>query len=486
VNEGFSGSGDIDPSAPVAEMPVEAPRRAASLTLRSEDIRQSRAASMELANRSLADALRLTYRLLQIVMLVLLALFAFSGVRKIDQAEKGVRITLGQLSASDLDPGVHFSLPYPLGQIMKVSTSQVAVRIDESFYPRLSPEQLTLPPGELGSGDKLRPGVDGSLITGDGNLAHARFGVTYHRDVPADYIQALAEGQETALVKAAMERAAVMTIAEIPLDDILKRHSANAGTPGGAGAVGSEIEDRVRRTAQATLDQLQTGLRIDTVSLRDETPPLRVRQAYQGVQTAESKAATDRENAEKARAAMLSSAAGSAYPVVLALIDEYEKKSDAGDAAGAEATLMTLHSLFDGTFKGESLTVDGREFKGLKALKVEGGVSAMMSDAESYRSTVERDAQSRASAFTAKREQYLSNPRVFIAREWSEAMKAFLARDTVQSQMVPDEVLKYVLRLSEDPDIARGQQSAAQRQLMLDNPAYKQAVEAGLLPGEKK
>lgn len=468
-------------SGPNAEMPVEAPRRAASLTLRSEDVRQSRAASMELANKSLGDALRLTYRLLQLVMIVLVALFAFSGVRKVDQAEKGVRITLGTLTASDLEPGVHFSLPYPLGQIVKISTSQVQVNIDESFYPRLSAEDMRKPPGELGMGDILRPGVDGSLITGDGNLAHARFGVTYHRDNPADLVQALGEGQEPALVRAAVERAAVMTIAEVSLDDILKRHSANADTAGGAGAVGSEIEDRVRRAAQATLDGMRTGLRIDTVSLRDETPPLRVRPAYQAVQTAESKAATQRETAAKRSSQILSAAAGTAYPVVLALIDEYSAQVDAGDAPAAERTLGTMHALFANEYKGGPITIGGREYK---EVKVEGGVAAMMSEAESYRSTVEREAQSRASAFTAKREQYLANPRVFVAREWSEAMRAFLARDTVQSQMVPENVVKYVLRISEDPEIARGQQSAAQRKLMEENPAYKRAINAGLLPGE--
>ncbi len=167
-------------------------------------------------------------------------------------------------------------------------------------------------------------------------------------------------------------------------------------------------------------------------------------------------------------------------------MDEYERQTDAGDSAGAEATLTTLHALFDGTFKGETLTVNGRTFKGATELSVKGAVSALMADAESYRSTVERDAQSRASAFIAKREQYLANPRIFIAREWSEAMKTFTSSNLVQSLMLPEDVAKYVLRLSEDPDIARGQQSAAQRKLLEENPAWKAAMEAGLLPAEKQ
>lgn len=485
ANPSGSGPGqDIDPAS--FEMPVEAPRRAASLTLRSEEVRQARAASMELANRSLADALRLTYRLLQVVMIVLLALFAFSGVRKIDQAERGVRVTLGKIDAADLEPGVHFSLPYPLGQIVQVSTAQNKLDVDESFYPFLNADQRLKPPGELGMGDILRPGTDGSLITGDGNLAHARFGVTYHRETPAEFVRSLADGQETALVRAVIERAAVQTIAEVTLDDILKRSSANAGTPGGTGALGSEIEDRVRRAAQAALDGMKSGLRIDSVSLRDETPPLRTRDAYQAVQTAESKAATDRQKAEQVRATTLNRMAGSAYPLALALIDEYERRADAGDNAAAEKTLGTLQSLFDGTMPGGTVRVGGREFDTQSIGKVGGQVAAMIAEATSYRSNIERAAQTRAAGFMAKREQFLANPRVFVTREWTEAMTAFLAFPYVQSQVIPENAGKYVLRLSEDPDIARDLQAAEQRRKMQESEAYRRAINAGLLPGEQE
>ncbi|MFM9957172.1 MAG: SPFH domain-containing protein [Phycisphaerales bacterium] len=480
TNDPTNLGGDIDPAQ--IEMPVESPRRAASLTLRSEDVRQARAASMELANKSLGDALKLTYRLLQVLMLVLLALFAFSGVRKIDQAERGVRTTLGKLDASDLEPGVHFSLPYPLGQIVQVSTAQNKLDLDESFYPFLSKDDRLRPPGELGMGGALRPGTDGSLITGDSNLAHARFGVAYHRDNPSAFVQSLADGAESSLVRAVVERAAVRVIAEISLDDILKRNSANLGTAGGAGSVGSEIEDRVRRTAQSALDEMNSGLRIDSVSLRDETPPLWTRQSYQAVQTAESKAATDRENAEKDRAKLLNEAAGAAYPLVLGLIDEYERQIDSADNAGAEKTLEVLQGLMDGSYKGGPITINGQAFE---PVKVEGRSAALISEAESYRSTVERSAQTRAAGFTAKREQFLANPRVFVTREWSEAMREFLNSPIVESQFIPGDTAKYVLRLSADPEIAKAMQAAEQRRKMEENPAYRRALGAGLLPAEQ-
>ena len=45
------------------------------------------------ANRSLQDALRLSYRVLQIVMLVLVVVFVFSGVKQVGEAGYAVRFT---------------------------------------------------------------------------------------------------------------------------------------------------------------------------------------------------------------------------------------------------------------------------------------------------------------------------------------------------------------------------------------------------------
>lgn len=468
---------DHDPV--LSAMPVEAPRRAASLTLRSDEVRQSRAASMELANRSLADALRITYRLLQGLMLILLVLFAFSGVRRVEQAERGVKVALGRLADADLQPGMHFSLPYPLGEIRKVSTAQVQVNVDESFFPFLDANQRNLTIEQLGMGDALRPGKDGSLITGDGNLAHARFGVTYHRETPADLVQSLADGQEERLVRAVVERAAVRTIAEIPLDEVLKRNTGGGSST--VGTIGSEIEDRIRRTAQAALDELGTGLRIDAVLMRDETPPLRTRPAYQAVQTAESKAATDREKAEERRSAVLNRVAGAAYAPLLALIEEYGRALDAKDEASAEKVLAEIDALLTPGLAEQKVTVGGREFT---RVKVAGAASQVVSEAESYRSSVVQSAKADAEVFRAKREQYVANPRVFITREWADAMKAFLSLDQVQTQFVPDSAGKYVLRLSEDPDIAREQRAAAQRRAIMESEEKRRGYSAGTLPGE--
>ncbi|PKL33780.1 MAG: hypothetical protein CVV40_00390, partial [Planctomycetes bacterium HGW-Planctomycetes-2] len=200
-------------------MPVEEPRRAASLTLRSDDPRDSRAVSMEAANKSLADALAIIYRLLQAVMLALVLLFFFSGFQQVNQAETGIRVDLGRIKAADLEPGFQFSLPYPLGEILKVERGVRTLRLDESFWPKVpesmrgrSIDQLSISAGNL------KPGEDGSLLTADANIAHAQWTVIYSvsraRSFLQNFFQDPERRQERNLVRAAVERAAVRVVGQ--------------------------------------------------------------------------------------------------------------------------------------------------------------------------------------------------------------------------------------------------------------------------------
>jgi len=70
----------------VNEMAVETPRRAASVQLTSEEVRERRAASFEAARSSLSEALSITYRILQLGVIALVALFLLSGFQQVDES----------------------------------------------------------------------------------------------------------------------------------------------------------------------------------------------------------------------------------------------------------------------------------------------------------------------------------------------------------------------------------------------------------------
>jgi len=509
------GTTDSLSGAGMKEMPVEAPRRAASLTLRSDELRESRAASMEAANKSLADALLITYRLLLFVMFLLLVLFAFSGFQQVNESERGIKVAFGRVWQSDLEPGFHFSLPYPLGEVIKISTSTVDLQLEDSFYFFRSEKDRNKTVDELGIGrDTLRPGSDGSLITADGNLLHAQLSVKYRRTAPTLFAANVLEADEQRIVQAVVERATVQVAAEMTIDELLKRSGAAesetaataapagedatgpAGAEGAPGADGAseqpaqqaparrpsagenDVEARIRRLAQESLDRMHSGIQIERVATRNVIPPLRVRASFREVNTAISNASKAREDAEAERARTLNEVAGSAYEPLLDLIDTYEEQLDLGQTAQAEATIAQIFDVLDGKYNGANVELNGRVYP---EIRPSGTVSMRVAEARSYQSSIVQRARAQSDTFRAKLAQYRANPRVFLVREWTEAMSAFLADPTVETFLIPPGVDTVELLINSDPDIARAIETAKAREKVEANWEYRSALLSGEL-----
>lgn len=460
---GFRGG----PALPA--MPVEEPRRAASLTLRSDDVRESRAASMEAANRSLADALKITYRLLQLVMVGLVALFVLSGFQQVNQSETGIRVELGRIKADNLEPGFQFSLPYPLGEIVKIQRGSQTLELDESFWPSMRPEDRRKSLDEMGVGSPyVEPGKDGSLLTGDNNIAHAQLSIVFSRVKPADFIKNIYAPHEQALVRAAVERAAVSVAASITIDDLLK--------PGGTAGAGAEnsIESRIRQIAQRTLDEAGSGLEIAQVLIRTATPPLNLRKDFGQVQIAQSNAGKEREQALGERSQILNGVAGSAHTAILDLIDDYEKAIELNDEPAAQLVLDSINLVLDGERNGQGIELAGRSYP---ELQLSGFVAQMISDAQQYRSTIVQQSQRESETFGAKLAQYHANPSLFLSGALVEAMQTFYNSPLVEPIWSPPTTDPLELALTRDPQVSRDAERAQKEKELKENARVKRMQE---------
>lgn len=468
---------DAAPSASdLPQMPVEEPRRAASMTLKTDEIREERLASMEAANRSLADALRITYRLIQLVMIALVVLFLFSGFQQVNQSESGIRVEFGRVKADNLEPGFQFSLPYPLGEIIKVETGNRTIEIDEKFWPAMSAEVRRRPISEMGGGNNaLDPTRDGSLITADSNIAHAQFSVVYVRSRPADFVANISgEEFEGPIVRAAVQRAAVQVAASVTIDELLKPGAA------GIGAGENSVESRIRRLAQEMLDQIGSGLEIQQVSLRAAIPPLYVRRDFNQVQIAQSNAGKVREQALGNRAKLLNQGAGTASEVLLDLIDDYEAALELNQMDKAEAILAEIDRVLEGGANGQGVTIGGRQYADVR---ISGEVARMIADAQQYRSTVVQRAQRQAEMFRAKLQQYRANPSVFLTGALSDALNAMLAQQVVsQVFWLPLNNMPFELRLTPDPAISREKERQKYEKDVEDNPRVREMRETQRIP----
>lgn len=424
---------------PMAGMPA---RRRASATLsgpRGEV--QDENALLDPANQSLAEALRLTLRIIYIAMAALIIAYLFSGLQTINEGTRGLRIFLGKVDARDLKPGFQYSAPFPFGEIIRMETGQAEIRLDggNDYWIALSDADKAKPVDQLPPKGKLDPRSDGSLITADGSLAHGRFRVVYRREDADKWAGNIIRDEEAFLVRAAAQRGILQSVAQTNIDDLLKQ------VPGDAGSVAS----RAREIAQRSLDDLHSGMVIEKLELTQVMPPLDTRAKFSALQTAVAQASKSREDAAAEARTTLNAMAGEAHTSLLSLIDKYEEALGTGDAKTKQDALAAINVALEG--------------EGPMGSKVSGEVSKLISEARQYRSQVVNLRRGELASFNAKLDQFKSNPDVMVNREWAEALTAFMSRDSVELFWLPPGLHTLQLQTNSDPDILKALESAARQ-----------------------
>ncbi|MBS0196814.1 MAG: hypothetical protein JSR77_08655 [Planctomycetes bacterium] len=426
------------PEGPGGAAPTPQPRRAGSITLRENTGGGADGSPLDPANQSLADALKIMLGLLQLGMFVLAGLYILSGLQSVKEGEQGLRLLFGERQGAALDPGFHMSAPYPLGELLKVSRGYKEIDIDKDFWvyvPDGTPEGTSIE--KLVASESLKPdqGGSGSVLTADRNIAHTKWRVGYRRDDVVKYSKNVLPDDEDRMVRAAVKRGVVRACAQATIDELLKQSADQAAS----------IASRAKRVAQQTLDDMDSGIVIDQLTLTQTTPPLATRNEFARVQSAVANAAKAVKQAESESASRLNQVAGEAAPALVKLINQYEDATLRNDQAALTATLADIDAV-----------LQGREVPGASGpVRVSGDVTTKLADAGRYRSAVVTQAKGRMARFEAKSSQFKANPTLMIHKEWTDAVTSFLNRDTVQITLVPREIATMRMQINADPDILK-------------------------------
>jgi membrane protease subunit HflK len=382
--------GDV-PIEGVEPMEVEPqPRRAASARFEVETEVGSEAAlreAMDPANQSLADALRLSFRVLQVVIVVLVVLFLISGFRTVKGNESGVMLRFGRIVEVDgqqaLEPGLRRNLvPYPGGEFIIFDVENLAVDLGDTFWPTIPPN-VTLDHAIERSHIRsaLKPGEVGTVIAGDGDLAHLKLNAEYEISGPVSYVEHIKLGDADRIVELALQRATVHTAAGLSLQELVEQPE--------------EAEARIEQSAQEILDSLDCGIQLTSVHLPDTKPPFAIVKVYRELQNAREEG---REVIEKARQEAdeeLIRMAGPGYADLSRLIDLYEEAQDINDA-------------------------------------VRGEVREIIERAKAHESEIERTLGSEARWFATILPQFRIQPDLVVRRLWVEARREVMGRDDIE------------------------------------------------------
>jgi modulator of FtsH protease HflK len=418
-------------------------RRSTSVQLR--DGRPDSAVSgSDTANQSIADALKISFFLLKIGMLTLGVLYVLSGFQFVKEGEQGIRLLFGKVEDARVEPGFRYSWPFPLGEMVRVETGANRLKVDKEFWVEMSAGDEIKTVDQLAATQSLKPNdSSGSLLTADGNIAHARVTSLYRRAVPGDAAKNLYPGEdekareeEVRIVRLAIQRGVVQAVARVSIDDLLKQSSSDEGG----------VAEIAKRIAQDMLDGLQSGLVVDSLTL-EPIAPLFVRADFAKVQAAVSIAARTTEEARLDAQRELNAAAGSAAAVLIEAINAYESSITVGNQQDQTTALATIHSVLD---QGAA-TWNGKD------VQLAGEASRLMSTARQYHTEIVAKRRGQLDAFNAKLALYESNPSVMIQREWASATRDFYARDNVEIFMMYPGIGTLAMKLNRDQDISREQ-----------------------------
>ena len=423
------------------------------------------------AQRSLADALGSSFFVLKIIMVGAVLIYAASGTYRVEPQEAAVQLIFGNIvgegDAAVRDDGLHFGWPYPIGEVVKVPTAQQSLLIGAAFMFEINAQNLAQSYDQM-TGRALNPERDGSLITGDADLVHAGFSVTYTVTDPADFVATLGTAGEVGggvdafeasrqrvepILRAVVEEAIVGAVATTRSDDVV---ASRANT------------DVAQAQAQRVLDGMNAGITIDQITIRDPTMPISVRDAYSLVSQAEGERRERINEAETRRREALGQAGGAAAlpteqggdgPLVQ-LIKDYEIAVTAEDAAEADALRERLAASF------RALRVDLPD----DTFEIGGDAAVVINQAQTDRTALVQQTRVEAEAFAELLPRYRENPALFRALLVEGARAEIFADGSdIETFVTPEG--RTLLELNRDPRITQQRELQRREQLEAEREA---------------
>ncbi|MBN1490329.1 MAG: hypothetical protein JXA69_10455 [Phycisphaerae bacterium] len=386
------------------------------------------------ANQSLADALRASFRVLKIIMLLVVICYVLSGFFIVDQNEVVILSRFGKRLGEPAGPGLKWAFPYPIDSRLRIRTDTRAIEV-RSFWLNLTKAEEQRPLSQIyAPTNSLDPKSGGALLTAaerhgeafgetsseGAELVHVKWPLTYRITDPLGYAENIVD--ETLTVQSVFEASAVAMAARFTVDEIAFVNQ-------------NQFRIAVQEEAQRRLDAVRSGIVLDQVN---SVPyqPLQVRDEFDAVIRAENtkRSAIQAANQESRR--ILNEAAGEAHPTIIQAIRDYET-ARLGDAPSAER--KALENRIDQLL----LTVArGKASQAVKQGRAEGDqiVQALRADAKTLEEL---------------KPKYAESPVLLPVRMWEDAKRDVFAQEGVTRFFLPPGADRLVIWLNPDPEHKR-------------------------------
>lgn len=266
----------------------------------------------DVASQALNEALRVSFRLLTVAMVLVAALFVFSGIFNVKQHERAFILRFGRpveyAEGPVLGPGFHFAWPFLVDEVVRFpARREFSLPIDTFWY--------TEPPDVPGrkAPDSIAPDQGSYNLTGDLNILHSQWLVKYEIGDPVRFCETLADPADLAEDKPTGTVAKLLTgLANSAIIRTMGRYNADDAYRGNR----ARLREDIKRQLTAEVQALGVGIRINDIILQDVSPPIQTKRAFADVTAASEERGKRLAAADGYRREKLARAEGEAKKIV--------------------------------------------------------------------------------------------------------------------------------------------------------------------------
>ncbi len=225
-------------------------------------------------SQALAEALRSSFAVVKIVMVLMVVIFIGSGFFQVGPSQKAMILRFGKPVGEGqkalLTSGLHWSFPYPIDEVVKIPITEIQKVTSTVGWYFTTPE-MELSGEELPAGQSLNPAIDGYVITSDRNIIHSRATLAYHIDDPVQYVFNFVSASND--VQNLLNNALLYTAAHYKVDDVLYGDTAG-------------FQDAVIQRVSDMVDEAKLGIAVDSqLSEVHSLPPRQLKPVFDQVVT---------------------------------------------------------------------------------------------------------------------------------------------------------------------------------------------------------
>lgn len=363
---------------------------------------------LDAAGQSLTNALRVSFAILKVIMILLVILFAVSGIFRVQPDEEALVLQFGRFRGEGehrvLSPGLKFAFPEPISEVIRIPVQRVqTVTVDSFWYFETEQERLTGRSGRMVTGP-LNPLRDGynltrndretGLVGTDYNIVHSRWAITYRIRSPLDffesiYIRSRNPGEEFLDAAAETVEPMLRSLASNAIVGTMLKYSIDQAVRSSA-----DIAVDVRHSLQRKLDHIGSGLMIDAVRAERIVWPRQVDAAFQESNRARQVSEQVKIEASSYKEQLLTEVGGPQAEAILRRLRE--------------------NDLSDNEQKDE-------------VKKLAGQAQTLIAEARAYRMRVVSDAQANAEYLMALLPEYRKRPELVLQQIYQNAIQEILA-----------------------------------------------------------